>query len=261
MLERIEASSTLILLLLAAISGGLGGCAVTAHQFLSQGQGGRVQMRASWLFAYAIIGAVFGLLFAVYGTLFVEVQEYTDVVGPSLIAGIIGAATLGGVNVTTRLMLKKLGVEVVVTIKRDGEKMQIKEIYIHCSATGPDLDIGAAEIRQWHTDPKPYGNGWADIGYHYVIRRDGSVEKGRDESVPGAHVLGHNKSSLGVCLVGGVDQNGKPDCNFTRSQWGSLAALMLNITQRHPQAIVRGHRDADSGKDCPTFDAAAWWSQ
>lgn len=144
----------------------------------------------------------------------------------------------------------------------------ITDIFIHCSATPPTSDIGADDIRAWHTAPPPKGNGWVDIGYHYVIRRDGTVDKGRDldgdgnpENDVGAHVYGHNRGTLGICLVGGIDQRGQPDCNFTRHQWAALDALMIDLTRRHPQARVRGHRDADRGKACPTFDAAAWWNQ
>lgn len=137
--------------------------------------------------------------------------------------------------------------------KRSGADMRpIEKIVIHCADTPADMDIGAAEIRKWHVD----GNGWRDIGYHYVIRRDGKVELGRPVSEPGAHVSGHNSRSIGICLVGG-----KPRANFTRQQFAALEALVIDLTRKHPQAVVKGHTDLDPSKPCPMFDAAQWWNQ
>jgi hypothetical protein len=132
----------------------------------------------------------------------------------------------------------------------------INQIIIHCSDTPAGMDIGAAEIREWHTALPPKGNGWADIGYHYVIRRSGVIEPGRPEEVVGAHVAGHNANSIGVCLVGG----GQGVCNFTWQQWGVLRELITQLLSRYPAAEVFGHRDFTSAKACPTFDARAWWN-
>lgn len=131
----------------------------------------------------------------------------------------------------------------------------IRRIIIHCSATKPEQDIGAAEIREWHV-----AKGWQDIGYHHVIRRDGTREEGRPESRVGAHVAGHNMDSIGICLVGGIDDAGRPDANFTRAQWVSLEQLVKNCVMRHPGATVSGHRDWTDAKACPCFDVKAWWS-
>lgn len=132
----------------------------------------------------------------------------------------------------------------------------INAIIIHAADTPPVMDIGAEEIRRWHVD----GNGWADIGYHHVICRNGAVEEGRPIETPGAHVSGRNADSIGICLVGGRGENGRPDCNFTAAQWSALEALVGYYSRRFPDAIVRGHRDYDDHKACPCFDAAAWWS-
>jgi N-acetylmuramoyl-L-alanine amidase len=137
---------------------------------------------------------------------------------------------------------------------------EIKDIVIHCSYTFPDMDIGAAEIRKWHTDPKPKGNGWSDIGYHYVIRRDGTVEKGRPIAQPGAHVAGHNANTLAVCLVGGKARTGRQPNNFTRRQWRALDKLIAEIQLEFPWAGVKGHNDYETGKTCPTFDVKAWFN-
>jgi N-acetyl-anhydromuramyl-L-alanine amidase AmpD len=128
---------------------------------------------------------------------------------------------------------------------------EIDEIVIHCADTPKHMDIGAEKIRTWHV----HGNGWSDIGYHWVIPRGGGCEKGRDESEPGAHVRGHNSNSIGICLVGG-----KGGFNFTRQQMATLEAKIIDLTTKYPDARVVGHRDLDSGKECPTFDVAAWWN-
>jgi N-acetylmuramoyl-L-alanine amidase len=129
-------------------------------------------------------------------------------------------------------------------------------IAIHCSATRPSQDIGAADIRRWHK-----AQGWRDIGYHFVIRRNGKIEKGRAIDAVGAHVAGFNSSSVGVCMVGGVNQADyrKPENNFTAAQWASMKKLVADLSARYPKARVRGHRDFPRvAKACPSFDAIAW---
>jgi N-acetylmuramoyl-L-alanine amidase len=139
-------------------------------------------------------------------------------------------------------------------------------LVIHCSATPADADIGAREIKRWHRL-----EGWLDIGYHYVIRRDGTVEVGRPDDRPGAGVHGENLHTLHVCLVGGVnrvkDRDGKDDVdgprwdmlpanNFTDEQWHSLYTLTLELTKKHPSIVKAvGHRDFPGVKKaCPCFD-------
>ena len=118
-------------------------------------------------------------------------------------------------------------------------------LVVHCSWTNAYADIGAAEMRRWHVE----GNGWADIGYHFVIRRDGVVETGRPISRPGAHVKGHNNHSIGVCLVGGKSAQGGDEDNFTEAQRTSLKALVA----LRPDLQVVGHRDLNPGKTCPVL--------
>lgn len=129
----------------------------------------------------------------------------------------------------------------------------IDKLIIHCSATKPSMDIGAKEIRKWHTDKPPNGNGWSDIGYHYVIRRDGTVEPGRPLALVGAHVAGHNTGSHGICLVGGI-----PEANFTKEQWDQLARVVRAFKAQYPKATVHGHNEFDAGKACPSFDVQKW---
>ena len=132
---------------------------------------------------------------------------------------------------------------------------KIEEIIIHCSYTPPSMDVGASTIRDWHVN----GNGWDDIGYHFVIRREGSIETGRPVEIQGAHVYGHNANSIGVCMIGGMAEDEEtPDTNFTRWQWEALEVLVDDLTNEMGDLTVTGHRDYDDHKACPCFDVSAW---
>lgn len=127
-------------------------------------------------------------------------------------------------------------------------------IAVHCSATGPDIDIGEDEIRAWHKD-----RGWDDAGYNIVIRRTGLVEIARPLDDRGAHVAGYNDSAIGVCLVGGVDDAGKAADNFMPSQMRSLLDTLRFLRRYAPGARIQGHRDfPEVKKDCPSFDVRQW---
>lgn len=129
----------------------------------------------------------------------------------------------------------------------------ITEIIVHCSATPASLDIGAAEIDAMHRQ-----RGFAGIGYHWVIRRDGRAEAGRSEADIGAHAAGRNAGSIGVCLIGGADSAGRGEANFTAPQMATLGRLLAQLLIRFPGARVLGHRDTGAKKDCPSFDIAHW---
>ena len=87
---------------------------------------------------------------------------------------------------------------------------KVNLLVIHCAATKPNMDIGRDEIDSWHK-----ARGWSGIGYHYVIRRDGRIESGRPVEQAGAHASGYNANSIGICLVGGINHNGKPEFQST----------------------------------------------
>jgi N-acetylmuramoyl-L-alanine amidase len=125
----------------------------------------------------------------------------------------------------------------------------INRIIIHCSATKQSLDVGVEEIRKWHMK----GNGWKDIGYHYVIRLDGSIEKGRPIEQVGAHTSGHNSDSIGICYVGGVDNANKPKDTLNPKQEKSLEALVKKLRERWPKLTISGHNDYTNAKACPSF--------
>tara|TARA_B100001250_G_scaffold412858_1_gene445224 strand:+ start:2027 stop:2467 length:441 start_codon:yes stop_codon:yes gene_type:complete len=133
----------------------------------------------------------------------------------------------------------------------------VKYIVVHCAATKPKMDIGIEKIREWHLE-----RGFLDVGYHFVIRRSGEVEYGRDITKPGAHARGFNRSSVGVCLVGGVDNFNKPANNFTDEQFESLKKVVEALKESFPNAEVLGHRDLpDVKKACPSFDVKPWYDK
>ena len=134
-------------------------------------------------------------------------------------------------------------------------KRTIKELIVHCSATPEGKDYSVDTIRQWHLQ-----RGFSDIGYHYVIYRDGSIHTGRDESIIGAHCTGHNTNSIGVCYIGGCASDGKtPKDTRTTEQKQSLVKLLKELKTKYPQASIHGHRDFSS-KACPSFDATKEYS-
>lgn len=127
-------------------------------------------------------------------------------------------------------------------------------IAIHCSASVPDLKTDVKTIDRWHRQ-----RGFTMVGYHFVIKTDGEVQKGRDEESIGAHVQGFNHNSIGICLVGGVDSALKPANNFSKEQMFSLLVLLKELQGRYPNATVQGHRDFPNvNKACPSFSVKGW---
>ncbi|MGF1853504.1 N-acetylmuramoyl-L-alanine amidase [Vibrio satsumensis] len=123
-------------------------------------------------------------------------------------------------------------------------------ITVHCSATPPQQDIDVAEIRRWHKK-----RGWRDVGYHFVIRRNGDVELGRPLSQTGAHVKGHNKGNIGVCMVGGCNAELQPEDNFTLAQRKALFGLVAALQEQFliSDENVKGHKDWGVNKACPVM--------
>ena len=102
-----------------------------------------------------------------------------------------------------------------------------------------------------------HGVHWKGIGYHYVVRRDGTVENGRPIEEPGAHVVGHNRYSIGICYEGGLNASGDDDDTRTPEQVRALRQLVERLHGEFPRAVILGHHDLDPGKPCPCFDAVA----
>lgn len=126
----------------------------------------------------------------------------------------------------------------------------INELIVHCTATAEGKDYTTSQIRDWHL-----ARGFSDIGYHYVIYRDGSVHAGRAESKIGAHCTGHNSHSIGVCYVGGCASDGTtPKDTRTPEQKAALVRLLKDLKSKYPKATIHGHREF-ANKACPSFDA------
>lgn len=147
----------------------------------------------------------------------------------------------------------------LIPLRLKKSKRYINEIIIHCSATPEGRDYTVERIREDHKK-----QGWSDIGYHYVIYRDGTIHEGRDVDLVGAHCAkgGHNQHSIGICYIGGVENKAgipyhllKAKDTRTEDQKKALLSLLLLLKKIYPQAQVWGHRDFDSNKDCPSFDA------
>ena len=126
-------------------------------------------------------------------------------------------------------------------------------IVIHCAATKASMDIGLTEIRKWHVQD----NGWRDVGYHYIIRRNGEVELGRSNRDTGAHAAGYNHKSISLCMVGGMAEDNSAENNFTAQQWTALLDLVKQLKSNYPDADVIGHNEI-SEKECPSFDVQKW---
>lgn len=147
---------------------------------------------------------------------------------------------------------------------------KISRLIIHCSASKEGNDVTVAQIDKMHRQ-----RGFACIGYHYVIYRDGSIHEGRDISKVGAHTAGYNTGSIGICYIGGLDKNGKPKDTRTYHQYNALYHLVKILLEMYPTIKeVKGHRDYSPDtngdgviskyewiKSCPCFDVQEWMYQ
>lgn len=136
-------------------------------------------------------------------------------------------------------------------------RFPITHLVVHCSAEPHGRPTRAKDIDRWHRQ-----RGFLRIGYHFVIPVDGTVEEGRPVDQAGAHVNGRNRNTIGICLVGGLDQaTNKPSPDFAPVQFAALEELIRKLRQAHPKAEVLGHRDFPGvAKDCPCFDVRSWWA-
>jgi len=126
----------------------------------------------------------------------------------------------------------------------------INEIIIHCSATREGQQVAVDTIRDWHL-----AKGWNDIGYHFYIDLDGTINKGRDIDKMGAHCKGHNRNSIGICYCGGVEADGKtPKDTRTQEQKDSLLNVLKTLKAMYPEAVIYSHSEF-AAKACPSFDA------
>ena len=170
--------------------------------------------------------------------------------------GIVGPATLAKMFpavAQSALGLKK-------------SKRKITDIVVHCTASREGVNMTVQQIRRMHIKDR----GWSDIGYHYVVLLDGTIEPGRDVNIIGAHVSGYNSHSIGVVYVGGLDKNGKAKDTRNELQKNALLRLLMDLKKLYPGAVIKGHRDYSPDKNhngiiepkewiksCPCFDAVA----
>lgn len=126
-------------------------------------------------------------------------------------------------------------------------------ILIHCAATKEGADFSAADIDRWHRD-----RGFRCVGYHYVVRLDGSYQRGRQDLDEGAHCPQEsmNRRSVAICYVGGLDAKGNPKDTRTEAQKRTIITLIRTLRGRYGNLPVMGHRDVKGvAKACPCFDA------
>ena len=155
---------------------------------------------------------------------------------------------------------------------------KITDIVVHCADTPKGKYFDINDVRDWHINPKALkkgkyrykgktyenkqalpvgvrnqkGNGWTDVGYHYIVLLDGTIQLGRDLKTIGSHVGGYNKSSIGICYIGG--KHGLD--TRTTQQKASLVFLIATLKRIFRKAKVSGHRDFPNVKKyCPSFDA------
>lgn len=195
---------------------------------------------------------------------------------PDGIAGPRTLAAMGIEAVTPKGNGLQVGIDSVVSsyggkaVRLKRSKRRIDEIIVHCTATPEGQPRTVEQIRQQHK-----AQGWSDVGYHYIIYRDGTVHLGRDVDISGAHVAGYNANSIGIAYVGGLENRPgvaysqlKAKDTRTEAQKASLMALLMDLRKFYPKAVIQGHRDFSPDrnhdgvispdewvKDCPSFDA------
>ena len=129
---------------------------------------------------------------------------------------------------------------------------KIDKIIVHCSGTSEFQDFDITNIKDWHVN----GNGWSDVGYHFIIKLDGTIQDGRPLQKIGAHCFRKNRSSIGICYIGGMNRDMTEwEDTRTEKQKESLLLLINDLKERFPNTIVYGHKDFTNKKLCPSFDA------
>ena len=126
----------------------------------------------------------------------------------------------------------------------------VSYIIIHCSATRETHDYTPEQLKRDHM-----ARGFIDVGYHFYIRKDGTVTQHRKLNEVGAHCRPFNRCSIGVCYEGGLDANGKPKDTRTIAQRGAIVKLLIKLKQKFPKAVIRGHNEMPGAtpKVCPVY--------
>jgi N-acetyl-anhydromuramyl-L-alanine amidase AmpD len=131
-------------------------------------------------------------------------------------------------------------------------RKETKYIVVHSSNTNPKQNLDVKDLDKQHRK-----EGLFSCAFHKIIKRDGSIQDGRDIMIAGAHIETDvnlsNKNSIGICLIGGQNADGQPDCNFTFKQYQSLVKLVDVLKDSYGEVEIVGHRDVTSSS-CPQFD-------
>lgn len=192
--------------------------------------------------------ALYLLADGIYGAMTEDAVKIFQRENGLTVDGIVGPATLA------KLIPQRL--------KKSERK--ITEIIVHCSATPEGKDYTVDDIRRWHKQ-----RGYSDVGYHYIVYRNGILAQGRDVNTIGAHAAGHNAHSIGICYIGGMNaENTQPEDTRTLRQKARLLSLLVDLRKLYPNARIIGHRDLSEDKNgdgiidssewmkaCPSFDA------
>lgn len=142
---------------------------------------------------------------------------------------------------------------------------KIKYLIIHCTATPENRVVTPADIKRWHTAPKPQGRGWSRVGYSDMVLLSGQVVNlapyDNDSDVDQWEVTygakGYNSVSRHIVYVGGTDKKLRPKDTRTERQKQALAAYVFEFLYHNPHAKVIGHNQVSS-KACPSFDVPQW---
>lgn len=131
----------------------------------------------------------------------------------------------------------------------------VRFLVLHCSASRCNQDYSVELLRRDHK-----ARGFYDIGYHFYIRKDGTMTQHRMLLEVGAHARPYNRCSIGICYEGGLDEQGKPCNTMTTEQETRLIDLFRNLKILFPKAKIVGHRDlpGTTPKECPCLDAGSW---
>ena len=131
----------------------------------------------------------------------------------------------------------------------------VRFLVLHCSASRCNQDYSVEQLRRDHK-----ARGFYDIGYHFYIRKDGTMTQHRKLLEVGAHARPYNRCSIGICYEGGLDEQGKPCNTMTTEQETRLIDLFRNLKILFPKAKIVGHRDltGTTPKEYPCLDAGSW---
>ena len=135
---------------------------------------------------------------------------------------------------------------------------EVNLLVVHCTATRCNKDFPVSTLRASHK-----ARGFADIGDHFYITRDGETHPCRPVHQIGAHATGWNDKSIGICYEGGLDENGRIADTRTYAQKCALLDLLRQLKTDYPKAKILGHYQLSENirKACPCFDAKREYAQ